>query len=39
LLIIESIERVVMRAWPNSSNVLITFGQREIFAGDYVEIE
>jgi hypothetical protein len=32
-------EGVVLRTGPNSSTVLITFGLREIFAGDYVELE
>lgn len=32
-------EGVVLRTGPNSSTVLITFSQREIYAGDYVEIE
>jgi hypothetical protein len=32
-------EGVVLRTGPNSSTVLITFSLREIFAGDYVEIE
>jgi hypothetical protein len=32
-------EGVVMRTGPDSSTVLITFSLREIFAGDYVEIE
>jgi hypothetical protein len=32
-------EGVVLRIAPNSSTVLITFSSREIFAGDYVEIE
>ncbi len=32
-------EGVVLRTGPNSSTVLITFSAREIYAGDYVEIE
>ncbi len=32
-------EGIVLRATPNSSTVLMTFSLREIFAGDYVEIE
>jgi len=32
-------EGVVLRTGPNSSTVQITFSQREIFAGDYVELE
>jgi hypothetical protein len=32
-------EGVVLRAGPNSATVLITFSEREIYAGDYVEIE
>ena len=32
-------EGVVLRTAPNSSTVLITFSEREIFAGDYVEME
>jgi hypothetical protein len=32
-------EGVVLRTGPNSSTVLITFSEREIYAGDYVEIE
>jgi hypothetical protein len=32
-------EGVVLRTGPNSSTVLITFTLREIFSGDYVEIE
>jgi hypothetical protein len=32
-------EGVVLRTAPNSSTVLITFSAKEIFAGDYVEIE
>jgi hypothetical protein len=32
-------EGVVMRATANSATVLITFSLREIYAGDYVEIE
>lgn len=32
-------EGIVLRTGPNSSTVLITFSQREILAGDYVELE
>jgi hypothetical protein len=32
-------EGVVLRTAPNSSTVLITFSLRELYAGDYVEIE
>jgi hypothetical protein len=32
-------EGVVLRTGPNSSTVLITFSAREIYAGDYVELE
>jgi hypothetical protein len=32
-------EGVVLRTGPNSATVLITFSKREIFAGDYVEVE
>ncbi len=32
-------EGIVLRTAPNSSTVLITFSLREIFPGDYVEIE
>jgi hypothetical protein len=32
-------EGIVLRTGPNSSTVLITFALREIFPGDYVEIE
>jgi len=32
-------EGVVLRTGPNSATVLITFSVREIYAGDYVEIE
>jgi hypothetical protein len=32
-------EGIVVRTAPNSSSVLLTFGLREAFAGDYVEIE
>ena len=32
-------EGVVVRAAPNSSTVLITFSLRQIYAGDYVEVE
>ena len=32
-------EGIVLRTGPNSSTVLITFSQREILAGDYVEVE
>lgn len=32
-------EGVVLRTGPNSASVLITFSEREIYAGDYVEIE
>jgi hypothetical protein len=32
-------EGVVLRTGPNSATVLITFTLREVFAGDYVEIE
>jgi hypothetical protein len=32
-------EGIVVRTAPNSSSVLLTFGLREVFAGDYVEIE
>ncbi|HKS66628.1 MAG TPA: hypothetical protein VJR26_05270 [Candidatus Acidoferrales bacterium] len=32
-------EGVVLRTGPNSSTVLVTLAQREIFTGDYVEIE
>jgi hypothetical protein len=32
-------EGIVLRTGPNSSTVLITFSLREIFAGDYVELE
>lgn len=32
-------EGVVLRTGPNSSTVLVTFSLREIFAGDYVELE
>jgi hypothetical protein len=32
-------EGVVLRTGPNSSTVLITFSLREIFSGDYVEVE
>ena len=32
-------EGVVLRTGPNSATVLITFSLREIFAGDYVELE
>lgn len=32
-------EAVVLRTGPNSSTVLITFSLREIFTGDYVELE
>jgi len=32
-------EGIVLRTGPNSSTVLITFSLREIFPGDYVEVE
>ena len=32
-------EGIVVRTAPNSSSVLLTFGLREAYAGDYVEIE
>jgi hypothetical protein len=32
-------EGVVLRTGPNSATVLITFSTREIYAGDYVELE
>jgi co-chaperonin GroES (HSP10) len=32
-------EGIVVRTSPNSSSVLLTFGLREAFAGDYIEIE
>lgn len=32
-------EGIVLRTGPNSSTVLLTFTLREVFAGDYVEIE
>jgi hypothetical protein len=32
-------EGIVLRTSPNSSTVLITFSTREIYSGDYVEIE
>jgi len=32
-------EGVVLRTGPNSSTVLITFSTREIYSGDYVELE
>jgi hypothetical protein len=32
-------EGVVLRTGPNSATVLVTFSTREIFAGDYVELE
>ncbi|MGH9776351.1 MAG: hypothetical protein ACRD50_15575 [Candidatus Acidiferrales bacterium] len=32
-------EGIVLRVTPNSSTVLITFSLREIFLGDYVEVE
>jgi hypothetical protein len=32
-------EAVVLRTGPNSSTVLITFALREVFPGDYVEVE
>ena len=32
-------EGIVLRTGPNSSTVLITFSAREIYAGDYVELE
>jgi hypothetical protein len=32
-------EGIVVRTSPNSSSVLLTFGLREAYAGDYVEIE
>jgi hypothetical protein len=32
-------EGVVVRTAPNSSTVLITFSLREMFPGDYVELE
>jgi hypothetical protein len=32
-------EGVVLRTAPNSSTVLVTFSAREIYAGDYVEVE
>lgn len=32
-------EGIVLRTSPNSSTVMITFSLREMFAGDYVEIE
>jgi hypothetical protein len=32
-------EGVVLRTGPNSATVLITFSNREIYAGDYVELE
>ncbi len=32
-------EGIVLRTGPNSSTVLITFSLREIFVGDYVELE
>jgi hypothetical protein len=32
-------EGIVVRTAPNSSSVLLTFGLREAFAGDYVELE
>jgi hypothetical protein len=32
-------EGIVVRTAPNSSSVLLTFGLREVYAGDYVEIE
>jgi hypothetical protein len=32
-------EGIVVRTGPNASSVLLTFGLREAYAGDYVEIE
>lgn len=32
-------EGVVLRATPNASTVLITFSLREVYAGDYIEIQ
>jgi hypothetical protein len=32
-------EGVVVRTGPNSATLLITFSNREIYAGDYVELE
>jgi hypothetical protein len=32
-------EGVVLRTGPNSSTVLVTFSSREMYAGDYVELE
>jgi hypothetical protein len=32
-------EGIVVRTSPNSSSVLLTFGLREAYAGDYIEIE
>jgi len=32
-------EGIVVRTAPNSSTVLVTFSSREIYAGDYVELE
>jgi hypothetical protein len=32
-------EGIVVRTAPNSSSVLLTFGLREAYAGDYIEIE
>jgi hypothetical protein len=32
-------EGVVLRTGPNSATVLVTFSKREMFAGDYVELE
>jgi hypothetical protein len=32
-------EGIVLRTGPNSSTVLITFSTREVYAGDYVELE
>jgi hypothetical protein len=29
----------VLRTAPNAATVLITFSEREIYAGDYVEME
>ena len=32
-------EGIVVRVGPNSSTVLVTFSSREMYAGDYVELE
>jgi hypothetical protein len=32
-------EGLVLRVGPNASTVLITFSQKEMFVGDYVELE